>query len=117
MGLLLTRLALFTGNVYFNMITRENRSFFLQSQFVIPSILGTGVVILIKSPKMTDFDMFISWTILIFILPVFFRGIRMKDLYFDPDKKDLSIRLWAFIAACFALVLFRAVFTSGLRIG
>jgi hypothetical protein len=99
------------------MVTKKNRSYFLQSQFLIPYLLGFGVIILIKVPKITEFDLLVNLTMVLLILPIVIRGQSMKDLYFDPDTRIISVRLKLLLLLVALLVLFRAIFEAGFRIG
>jgi hypothetical protein len=116
-GLLITKLALFTGNSYFNIITKQNRFYFLQSQFLIPAIIGIAGIIFLKFPRISQFEILVNLTILLLILPLVFRGFKMKDMYFDPDSKRTSVRLWVLLITGATLILYRTVFEAGLRIG
>jgi hypothetical protein len=116
-GFLFTKIALFSGNIYFNMITKVNRSYFLQSQFLIPSLLGFAGLVLLKSPKITEFDVLVNLTMLLLILPIVFRGLSMKDLYFDPEPRIIVIRWKLLLLLGVVLILFRVIFEAGLRIG
>jgi hypothetical protein len=116
-GLLLTKIALFSGNAYFNMITKENRSYFLQSQFLIPSLLGVVVLILIKTPKITEYDLLVNLTMFLLILPIVLRGLSMKDLYFDPETRKIRVRWIFLLTTVVVLFLFRILFGFGVRIG
>jgi hypothetical protein len=116
-GFFITKIALFSGNTYFNMITSANRSYFTQSQFLIPSLLGLAVLILIKTPKITQFDVLVNLSMLLLILPIVFRGVSMKDLYFDPEPRTIKVRLKLLLLLGIALLLFRVIFEAGFRIG
>ena len=116
-GFLITKIALFSGNVYFNMITRANRSYFLLNQFLIPFLLGFGILILVKTPKITEFDVEVNLVMLLLILPIIFRGLSMKDMYFDPEPRVIPFRWKLLLFLGFVILLFRAVFEAGFRIG
>jgi hypothetical protein len=116
-GILLTKIALFSGNSYFNMITKKNRSYFIQSQFLIPYIIGFTILVLIKTPKITEYDVLLNLTMLLLILPMVFRGLSMKDMYFDPEPRIIVIRLKMLLLLGVVLVLFRVIFENGFRIG
>jgi len=116
-GFLITKIALFSGNVYFNMITKSNRSYFLLSQFLIPFLLGFGILVLVKTPKITEFDVEVNLAMLLLILPIVFRGLSMKDMYFDPEPRVIPLRWKLLLFAAFVILLFRVVFEAGFRIG
>ena len=116
-GFTLTKMAILSGNIYFNMVTKKNRSYFLQSQIFIPYILGFIIIFLIKMPDITKFDIFVNFTMFFIILPILIRGRSVKDLYFDPEIRKIRIR-WVFlIAAIFGLVIYRMLFGFGVSIG
>jgi hypothetical protein len=115
-GFFITKIALFSGNTYFNMLTKTNRSYFIQSQFLIPSLLGFAIIVLIKTPKITEFDLLVNLTMLLLILPIVFRGVAMKDLYFDPEPRTIWVRKRMFLLLVIAMILFRVIFEAGFRI-
>jgi hypothetical protein len=116
-GFLITKIALFSGNVYFNMITRKNRSYFLLNQFLIPFLLGFGILVLVKTPKITEFDIEVNLAMLLLILPIVIRGLSMKDMYFDPDPRVIPFRWKLLLVTGFVILLFRVIFSAGFRIG
>ena len=116
-GLTLTKMAILSGNTYFNMVTKKNRSYFLHSQIFIPYILGCVIIFFIKMPDITEFDLFVNLTMFFVILPILIRGRSMKDLYFDPETRKIRIR-WIFLfATIFVLVIYRILFGFGVSIG
>ena len=116
-GLLLTKMALFSGNTYFNMLTSSNRSYFLHSQFLIPYLLGLAIIIIIKNPEVTQFDVVVNLSMLLMLLPLVIRGISMKDMYFDPEIRKIRLRWIFLLVTAGALFLFRVIFSFGVRIG
>jgi hypothetical protein len=116
-GFVLTKMALFSGNTYFNMLTHSNRSYFLHSQFLIPYLLGYTILILIKSPEITRFDVLVNLTMFFIILPLVIRGRSMKDMYFDPEIRKIRIRWIFLLITTAALLSFRVFFGFGVRIG
>ena len=116
-GFVLTKMALFSGNTYFNMLTRSNRSYFLQSQFLIPYLLGFTIIVLLKSPEITEFDVLVNLTMFFIILPLVIRGRSMKDMYFDPEIRKIRIRWIFLLITAAALFFFRVLFGFGVRIG
>ena len=116
-GFVLTKMALFSGNTYFNMLIPSNRSYFLHSQFLIPYLLGFTILILLKSPEITEFDILVNLSMLLIILPIIIRGRLMKDMYFDPEARKIRLR-WIFLLITgAALFLYRVIFELGVRIG
>jgi hypothetical protein len=99
------------------MITKANRSYFLQSQFLIPYLLGFAILVLIKTPEITEFDFLVNLAMLLLILPIVFRGLSMKDMYFDPEIRKIRIRWIFLLTTAVVLVLFRVLFELGVRIG
>lgn len=116
-GFILTKMALFSGNTYFNMLTRSNRSYFLHSQFLIPFMIGYAIIILIKSPEITEFDILVNLTMLLIILPLVARGMTVKDMYFDPETRKIRLRWILLLITAGALVLYRTLFSLGVRVG
>ena len=116
-GLLSTRLFIFSGNTYFKEINNKNRNYFIKSQFIVPCILGTIILLILKIPKISEFELYINLCIFLILLPVLFRSQNMQDCLFDEDPRGIQI-YWKILILCFSLLLiFRLIFSNGIRMG
>lgn len=113
LGYLLTRYFLYSGNSYFNLLSKNNRMRFILAQFILPMVIGNIIIILIKIPKITLFEILLNASMLFLIIPVLLRSIRLQDLFFDEEPRKVRI-IVKYLISMFALLI---VFRIGLGIG
>ncbi len=115
-GFGIRRIFLYTGNIYFNLLDRENRFPFIIHQFLVPYIAGTLFIILLKQPSMTGFEITVNASMILLLLPVIILGNFVHTLYFDEEPKRIKIFWYWILAAAITLPLFRIWFGTGIRI-
>ncbi len=115
-GLFLSRFVLLTGNIYFNNIGKRNRGPFLMSQILLPFLIGTGMIILVKQPFENGFEFIVEGSMLLVLLPAILRARLTNDLFFDEEPRRIRIKwIWIFITIL-AFIFFRIWFWKGVRI-
>jgi hypothetical protein len=115
-GLFLSRYMLLTGNIYFNFIKKINRNPFFMSQILLPYLIGTGIIILVKQPLVNSYELIVESSMLIILLPALLHARFSDDLFFDEEPRKISIK-WVWILISILLfVLFRVYFWKGVRI-
>jgi hypothetical protein len=116
-GLLATRQFLISANSYYNEINKTNRTSFIIAQVFMPYIIGNILLIILRQPHFIFYDTFISFTLIICILPILVTYRSFNELYFEEDEKKLRIT-WLTIVILLAVILFfRGVLAIGLRFG
>ena len=115
-GLGLTRLFLFSGNIYLNKLDKSNRMPFVLSQLFLPFLIGTGIILLIKLPKISSLEIGVDFSMVILLLPVIFRARVSQDLFFEEERKRIKLFWILLVAAVILSVLFRIIFGIGIRI-
>jgi hypothetical protein len=114
-GLVVARLFLFSGNIYLNQLDKSNRMPFVISQLLLPFIIGTAIIFLIKIPKISSLEIGVDLSMLILMLPVFFRARVSQDLFFEEDRKKIRPFWILLICTVTAIFLFRIIFGIGVR--
>jgi hypothetical protein len=114
-GLSLSRLILFPGNIYFNNLTTGNRMPFVLSQVLLPYLLGTGLIFLLKQPMVSSFDLVVESSMLFMILPGIIRTRFASDLFFDEEPRKIRLHWIWILAGIISLLIFRGYFWSGVR--
>ncbi|MCK9219115.1 MAG: hypothetical protein M0P47_03580 [Bacteroidales bacterium] len=116
LGLFLTRIFLFSGNIYFNMLNSVNRTKFIWNQIIYPFFAGNLIIALFKIPNITIYEVCTNATMLFILIPVAIRGKNMQDLYFDEDPR--TIKFSGLIAGItfFLLISYRIAFGIGIRL-
>jgi hypothetical protein len=115
-GLFLSRFLLLTGNIYFNTISKVNRSPFLMSQIFLPFLIGTGIIILVKQPLVNSFELVVQGSMFFIILPAILRARLSNDLFFDEEVRTIRIKWVWILITLVSFILFRIYFWKGIRI-
>ena len=115
-GIFIPKFFLLTGNIYFNYLVPENRMHLVISQVLLPFVIGTGLIFLIKQPRITNLEMVVDGSMLFLLLPVVLRSRFASDLFFDEEPRKIRIK-WAWMLAMgVILVAFRILFWKGIRL-
>lgn len=97
-------------------IRKENRTFYLLSVAVIPWLVGSILILLIKMPNNLPYDTGILLTMMFAVIPVLlnFRGKPVMNI--DREKRRKTQVNWAFILIFLILVtIYRVGLNSGLH--
>jgi len=115
-GILTSRLFLFSGNIYFNYLNGNNRRKFIWAQFIYPFLTGNVILILLKIPEITLFEVFTNATMLFVLLPVAILGMKSQDLFFDEDPRTMKLSIPLVVITVLLLLLYRIFFGIGVRV-
>lgn len=106
---------LFSANSYFNELNEHNRAFFTYAHVLLPLLTGTAIMILVKLPKITYYELFILLLGLIYGIPVFLRYSGYPTFYFDDFPIKIKLDKLALIGAIVMLIAFRVIFEFGIK--
>ena len=112
-----TKWFLFSANSYFNQLTEHSRTFFTFSQIVIPVVIGTIVLIGIKMPMITFYELFVLLCNLFFIIPILLKYNTYPTFFFDEIPIPIKLDVKAIIIAGVFLAAFRIVLEKGIPFG
>jgi hypothetical protein len=115
-GLFLSRFLLTTGNMYFNFLNRGNKMQFLISQILLPFIVGTGIIALIKQPLLNFLEVFSEGSMLLIICPAIIYARYSQELFFDEEPREIKVNWRWIVASLLMLILFRVYFGIGVRL-
>jgi hypothetical protein len=115
-GLFLSRFLLLTGNIYLNSISKVNRNKFLLAQFLLPFIIGTGIIILLKQPMMNAFEVVVEVSMLLILIPALLRASMSNDLFFEEVPRRIILRWDWILLTITVIVLFRIYFRTGIHL-
>lgn len=116
-GLLTTKQFLISGNTYYNEMNKSNRTPFIISQVLLPYIIGNTILIILRQPRFIFYDSFISFTMIVCILPVLFTYRSYNQLYFEEEEKKPRISWLILLVLAGVMLFFRGVLGIGIRIG
>lgn len=108
---------LFSANSYFNQLNEHNRSFFTFANVLLPLVAGTGIILAIKLPGLTYYEMFVLLLGLIFGVPILLRYPGFPTFFFDEIPIKIKPDRIAMIVAVVMLVAYRVILHFGIRIG
>ena len=114
---LTTKWFLFSANSYFNQLNEHNRRFFTFANVLLPLIVGTGIMMLVKLPQLTYYELFILLLGIIYGIPILLRYSGFPTFFFDEFPIRVKADKWAMVVAVILLVAFRVIFHFGVRIG
>ncbi len=116
-GLLSTKSFLISANSYYTNINKKNSTPFIFAQVVMPFILGTIILTLIRLPKIDEYFIFVTLTLLLVIIPILANYRFYPVLYFEEEKITIKTNLKLFISTIIIIVLFRIILAIGIPIG
>jgi hypothetical protein len=114
---LTTKWFLFSANSYFNQLNEHNRAFFAFANVLLPLVVGTGIMMLIKLPDLTYYEMFILLLGVIYGVPILLRFPGFPTFFFDEFPIRIKADKAAMLLAIVMLVAFRVIFNFGIKIG
>jgi len=114
LGLFMGRQFLYTANTYVNAMPAGGARMFALFQYLVPFLTGNIIIMLMKVPGITMFDIFLNLSVVVFLIPVYIRSAMMQDLFFDEEEKSIGI-YWAYLGfTVFSMISFRVIHGFGL---
>ncbi|NOX45484.1 MAG: hypothetical protein GXO89_00720, partial [Chlorobi bacterium] len=116
---------LISGNTYLNFVDKSNKRFLLSSQVVLPVIIGTIILILLKIPNNfyfgsedeAYFETFKLSTVLLFLIPLIMAFGSFNETYFDEEPRKIRFYWKFFLLAIIVWGVFRFGLSSGVHFG
>jgi predicted Na+-dependent transporter len=102
--------------MYFNFLNRGNKMQFLISQILLPFIVGTGIIALIKQPLLNFLEVFSEGSMLLIICPAIIYARYSQELFFDEEPREIKVNWRWIVASLLMLILFRVYFGIGVRL-
>lgn len=104
-GTAIARLFVFSGNTYFNFIDRNRLRIMIVAQTLLPALLGTIIIALMKIPaeyyyitiEEVSYEIIKLTTILLVLIPMFFAFASIHDTFFDEEPRKIKVG-WIYIA-------------------
>jgi hypothetical protein len=115
-GLMMARMSLYSANIYFNDLLSNYRNKFIFSQFILPFFIGNIVILLIKLPKFSYFDIALNASMILFLIPVYVRSKSVEDFYFDQDPRTIKLKMLLPVTTILLFLLFRLILGFGIRL-
>ncbi|MBM3405258.1 MAG: hypothetical protein FJY10_10275 [Bacteroidetes bacterium] len=115
-GILLSKSFIYSANSYFSELLTYNRSYFIRFQVLIPFIVSNLIIVLLKIPEVTTYEIFLNLVAIFLLLPILVGQIGFRDLYFDEEERHFRIDWRAGLFILVLLVAFRIILGFGFRL-
>jgi hypothetical protein len=115
-GLLATKPFLISANTYNKNLTRHNRRSFIWAQVILPYLLGTFLLMLLRMPVFMFYETFVTFTIALSLLPLVATYSAYTDLYFEEEEKKAYVDWRFFLMLVTLILIYRGVLNFGINI-
>ncbi len=116
-GTISTKYWIMSANSYYKFSKPENRRVFINSQVLIPFLLGTPLLFLINQPEVLRYETLINVSLIFMILPPVLLNPFYQDYYFEDNEKKITWSYRIIIFAIAFIIAYRVLLGIGLRMG
>jgi hypothetical protein len=115
-GMAMVKVFLFSANIYFNFLTPEMRPAFRRDQFVLPFLISTLLLFIIKYP-LSLYETLMLFIPMFIILPLYWGIGRYPVFYFEETKKSIQISTRLIFITLGIYILYRVFLGIGINFG
>lgn len=115
-GMAMVKAFLFSANIYFNFLSPEMRPAFRRDQFIIPFVISTLFLLVIKYP-LSLYETLMLFIPFFILMPLFWGIGRFPVFYFEETEKSIQISTRLIIITLGVYILYRIIFGIGINIG
>jgi len=115
-GMAMVKAFLFSANIYFNFLSPEMRPAFRRDQFILPYIISTLFLLVIKYP-LSLYESLILFIPIFVLLPLFWGIGRYPIFYFEETEKSIRISFRLVFITLGLYTVYRVVLGTGINIG
>jgi len=115
-GMAMVKSFLFSANSYFNFLSPKMRPTFRRDQFVLPFVISTLLLLVIKYP-LSLYETLMLFIPLFVLLPLYWGIGRFPVFYFEEAEKSIQISSRLIIVTAVVYVLYRVILGIGINIG
>ncbi len=117
LGVFTTRSFLISANTYYPHLEIRQQRKFVWAQVIIPFILGNILIGMIMLPEFLWYDMTVSLTLAITIIPIAIGYRFLPSLYFDEEVPKISFKLKPIVLILILIAIYRIMLGFGIKIG
>lgn len=117
LGVFTTRSFLISANTYYNKLEKHKQRRFVWAQVIMPFIMGNAIIAMVMIPDVVLYDMTVSATLGLAIIPVAFGYRFAPALYFEEEHKNIRLRIMTLILSLVFIVVYRIVLGMGIMMG
>ncbi len=115
-GMAMVKAFLFSANIYFQFLSPKMRPAFRRDQFIIPYIISTFFLQIIKYP-LSLYETLILFIPFFILMPLYWGIGRYPVFYFEEVEKEIKISKRLVLITVAAYTLYRIVLGIGINIG
>lgn len=115
-GMAMVKTLLFSANIYYNFLNPEMRPHFRRNQFILPFLISTAILVIIKYP-LTLYEVLMLFIPIFILLPLYWGIGRFPPFYFEEAEKSIKINYQLVIITLVLILLYRVVLGIGINIG
>lgn len=115
-GMAMVKAFLFSANIYFNFLSPKMRPTFRRDQFIIPFLISTLFLLVIKYP-LSLYETLMLFVPFFILMPLFWGIGRYPVFYFEETEKSIKINTRLVIVTTGVYVLYRLILGIGINIG
>ncbi len=113
-GMAIVKPMLFTANMYYNFLEPEMRMAFRLKQFVLPYLISTFIILVIKYP-LSFYENLLLIIPVFMIIPLFIGTGVLPTYFFEESEKHIRISIKLVVVTGLFIVLFRIILGIGIK--
>jgi hypothetical protein len=117
LGVFTSRSFLISANTYFTKLEKNRQRAFIWAQAILPFLFGNILIGLIMYPRILLYDMTVSLTLFIAIIPIAIGHRFSRSLYFDEEPVKIYYRPLPLILIPLLIIFYRVILGFGIIIG
>jgi hypothetical protein len=115
-GMAMVKAFLFSANIYFNFLSPKMRPVFRRDQFILPFVISTLILLVIKYP-LSLYETLMLFIPFFILMPLFWGIGRFPVFYFEETEKSIQINTKLVIVTLGAYILYRIILGIGINFG
>lgn len=115
-GMGMVKVFLFSANCYFNFLSPQMRPAFRRDQFILPFVISTLLLLVIKYP-LSLYETLILLMPMFILLPLYWGIGRYPVFYFEETKKTIKVSYRLVLLTLGIFLIYRFVLGIGINIG
>lgn len=115
-GMAMVKAFLFSANSYFNFLSPNMRPTFRSDQFIIPFVVSTLFLLIIKYP-LSLYETLMLFIPFFILMPLYWGIGRFPVFYFEETEKSINISSRLIIVTLAVYTLYRIILGIGINIG
>lgn len=115
-GMAMVKAFLFSANIYFNFLSPKMRPVFRRDQFIIPFVISTVFLLIIKYP-LSLYETLMLFIPFFILMPLFWGIGRFPVFYFEETEKSIQINTRLVIVTLGIYIFYRIILGIGINFG